>query len=53
MKLAGILQDLEHFYDFPTIGYGGHFLFQNEAKVLHRQVLIAINSPYKFGEEYL
>ena len=51
MKLAGILQDLEHLYDFETIGYGGHFVFQNEAKSLHRQVLIAINIPCKFGED--
>ena len=31
-NLAGIFQDLEHLYDFQTIGYGGHFVFQNEAK---------------------
>ena len=35
MKLAGIFQNLEHLYDFQTIGYGGHFVFQNEAKILH------------------
>ena len=51
MKLAGIFQDLEHFYDFQTIGHGGHFVFQNEAKILHRQVFIAINIPFKFGED--
>ena len=45
MKLAGIFQDLEHLYDFQTISYGGHFVFQNEAKILHRQVFIAINIP--------
>ena len=33
MKLAGIFQDLEHCYDFQTISYGGHFVFQNEAKI--------------------
>ena len=32
MKLAGIFEDLEHLYDFQTIGCGGHFVFQNEAK---------------------
>ena len=53
MKVAGIFQDLEHLYDFQTIGYGGHFLFQNEAKILYRQVFIAINIPCKFGEDIL
>ena len=42
MKLAGIFQDSEHLYDFETISYGGHFVFQNEAKILQRQVFIAI-----------
>ena len=51
MKLAGIFQDLEHLYDFQTISYGGHFVFQNEAKIFQRQVFIAINIPCKFGEE--
>ena len=51
MKLAGIFQDLEHLYDFQTIGYGGHFVFQNEATMLQRQVSIAINIPCKFGED--
>ena len=51
MKLAGIFQDLEHLYDFQTIGYGGHFVFQNEAKILHRQVFIAINIPCDIGED--
>ena len=45
MKLAGIFQDLEHLYNFQTISYGSHFVFQNEAKILHRQVLIANNIP--------
>ena len=36
IKLAGIFQDLEDLYDFQTIGYGGHFVFQNEAKILQR-----------------
>ena len=51
MKLAGIFQDLEHLYDFQTIGYGGHFVFQNEAKILQRPVFIAINIPCKFGQD--
>ena len=51
MKLAGIFQDLEHLYDFQTISYGGHFVFQNEAKIFQRQVFIAINIPCKFGED--
>ena len=36
---------------FQTISYGGHFVFQNEAKILQRQVVIAINIPCKFGED--
>ena len=51
MKLAGIFQDLEHLHDFQTTGYSGHFVFQSEAKILHRQVFIAINIPCKFGED--
>ena len=51
MKLAAIFLDLEHLYDFQKIGYGGHFVFQNKAKILHRHVLIAINIPCKFGED--
>ena len=51
MKLAGIFRDLEQLYDFQTIGYGGHFVFQKEAKILCRQVFIAINIPCKFCED--
>ena len=51
MKLAGIFRDLEQLYDFQTISYGGHFVFQNEAKILESQVFIAINIPWKFGED--
>ena len=51
MKLAGIFQDLEHLYDFQTISYGGHFVFQNEAKIFQRQVFISINISCKFGED--
>ena len=50
MKLAGIFQDLEHLYDFQTMSYGGHFVFQNEAKIFQRQVFIPINIPCKFDE---
>ena len=49
MKLARIFQDLYHLYYFQTISYGGHFVFQNEAKILQRQVFIAINTPFNFG----
>ena len=52
MKLAGIFQDLEHLYDFQTISYGGHFVFQNEAKIFHRQVFIAVNILCNFGEDF-
>ena len=45
MKLAAIFQDLEHLNDFQTISYGGHFVYQNEGKILHRQVYIATNVP--------
>ena len=51
MKLAGIFQHLEHHYDFQTIRYEGHFVFQNKAKIMHRQVFIAINIPCKFDED--
>ena len=51
MKLAGIFQDLEHLYNFQTIRYVSHFVFQNEAKIFQRQVFIAINMPCKFGED--
>ena len=51
MKLAGIFQDLEHLCDFQTISYDGHFVFQNEAKILQRQVFIAIYIPCKFGKD--
>ena len=51
MKLAGLFQDLEHLYDFQIIASGGYFVFQNESKILHRQVFIAINIACKFGED--
>ena len=37
MNLVAIFQVLEHFNDFEIIGYGGYFVFQNEAKIVHRQ----------------
>ena len=51
MKLAGIFQDLVHLDDFQTIACGGHFVFQSDAKILHRQVFIPINISCKFGED--
>ena len=51
MKQAGIFKNFQHLYDFQTIGHGGNFVFQNEAKILQRQVFIAINMPCKFGED--
>ena len=48
---ATIFQDLEHLYDLQILGYGGHFVFQNEAKILHRHVFIAINIPCKFSKD--
>ena len=50
MKLPGIFQDLEHLYGFQTISYDGHFVFQNEAKILQRQVSIPIKITCKFGK---
>ena len=35
MNLAAIFQVLEHLNDFEIIGYGGHFVFQNKAKIVH------------------
>ena len=49
--LAGTFQDLEHLFGFQTLSYGNHFVFQNKAKLLHRQVFIAINIPCEFGED--
>ena len=37
MNLAAIFQVLEHLNDFEMIGYGGHFVFQNKAKIFLRQ----------------
>ena len=51
MKLAGIFRDLEQLYDFSTVGYGGHFVFQNETKILQRKLFVTINIPCKFDED--
>ena len=51
MKLAGIFRDLEQLFDFQTIGYGSHFVFQSDAQILQRQVFVAINIPCKFYED--
>ena len=51
MKLTARFQDLGHLYDFQTISHGGYFVFQSEAKILHRHVFIAINIPCKFGKD--
>ena len=51
MNLAAIFQVLEHLNDFEIIGYGSHFIFQNEAKISQRQVFIAINIPCKFDKD--
>ena len=53
MELAAIFQDLEYLYDFQTIGYGDHFAFQNEAKILHRHVFMAISHHYEEENEEL
>ena len=37
MKAAVLFQDLGRLDDFQSIGYGGHFVFQNEAKIFHSQ----------------
>ena len=51
MKAAAQFQILQHLDDFQTIGYGGHFVFQNKAKILYRHVFIAVNIPCKFGKD--
>ena len=51
MMLATIFQDLENLNDFQTIFFGGHFVFQNEAKILHRHIFVAINIPCNFGDD--
>ena len=38
MNLATIFQVLEHLNDFEIIGYGGHFVFQNKAKIFAKHL---------------
>ena len=38
MKLAGIFRDLEQLYDFKHLDGTYFVFFQNEAKILQRQV---------------
>ena len=48
MKLAAIFQvlkNLNDFHDFQTISYCGHFVFQNEAKMFHRQTICRPGLP--------
>ena len=51
MNLAAIFQVLQHFNDFEVTDNGGHFVFQNEANILHRFAFIAIYIPCKCGED--
>ena len=37
MNLAAIFQVLQNLNDFEIIGYSGHFVFQNKAKIFLRQ----------------
>ena len=37
MNLAAIFQVFQHLNDLEIIGYGGHFGFQNKAKIFLRQ----------------
>ena len=36
---------------FKQLAMAAILFFQNDAKILHRQVFIAINIPCKFGED--
>ena len=52
MKLAGIFRDLEQLYEimiFKQLAIVA--IFQNEAKILQRQVFVAINIPCQFDED--
>ena len=46
MKIAVIFQDLEHFNNFQTIGYDGHFVFQNEATSFKGQKTAGQDFPW-------
>ena len=51
INLAAIFQVSEHLNNFKITAYGGHFVFQNAAKIFYRHVFIAINIPCTFGED--
>ena len=38
-------------FGFQRIGYGGHFVFQNEAKICTDIFFVAIHIPCKFGND--
>ena len=46
MNLAAIFQVLQYFNDFEIIGYGGHFVFQNEAKIVHSKIFVDQDFPW-------
>ena len=48
MKLAGIFQDLEQLYEIIIFK---QLAMAFEAKILQRQVFVAINIPCKFDED--
>ena len=48
MMLAAIFQNFEHLKDFQTISYGGNFVFQNEARIFHRQKICRPGLPRLF-----
>ena len=37
---------------FKQLAMAAILFLQNEAKILHRQVFLAINIPCKFGEDF-
>ena len=51
MNLAAIFPVLEHLNNFEIIDYGSHFVFPNEAKILHRHVFLIVHILCKLGED--
>ena len=51
MKVTLIFKLLKHVNDFQTIGHGGHFVFQNEAKFFKAHLFVAIDIPANFSED--
>ena len=45
MNIAVKFQVLEHLNDFDIIGYGSHFVFQKEAKIVLRQNICRSGLP--------